>query len=120
EANGLKAWPGVGLSREQASRPSDVLIKTARVRISAIGIGGNGLGADDGQKRPRAGMLAYSQPQDYRETVARLGEAAGDLRILSVHYGAELQVRPSAADVAKLRDQAARAQGIDIVVGHHA
>lgn len=120
EARGLKAWPGVGLSREQASRPSDVLIKNARVRISAIGIGGNGLSADDGQKRQRAGMLAYSQPQDIRETVARLAEADGDLRVLSVHYGAELQVRPSASDIAKLRDQAVRAQGIDIVVGHHA
>lgn len=120
EQHGLKAWPGVGLSREQASRASDVLVKNARVRISAIGIGGNGLGSGDSGGRSRAGMLAYSQPQDFRETVTRLAEADGDLRILSVHYGTELQVRPGASDVAKLRDLAAKAHGIDIVAGHHA
>lgn len=70
--------------------------------------------------RQRAGMLNYSRAEDFGETVARLADAEGDLRILSVHYGAELQVRPSHGDVAKLRDQAAKDGAIDIVVGHHA
>ncbi len=123
--HGLKAWPGLGVGREHASRPADITVDGARVRISAIGIGGGGLSAGQPERQPEqrrqgAGMLTYHRPEDYRETVARLADAAGDLRVLSVHYGAELQVRPGASDVAKLRDQAAKDGGIDIVVGHHA
>ena len=118
---GLKAWPGLGVGREQAARPADVTVKGARVRISAIGIGGHGLAERkaDGD-RQRAGMLNYNRTGDYYETIDRLADAEGDLRILSVHYGAELQVRAARADVSKLRDEALRGAGIDIVVGHHA
>lgn len=118
--HGLKAWPGIGLDREQASRPADVAIKGARVRISAIGIGAGSVPVQAGGTRPRAGMLNYNRPEDFRETVARLADAEGDLRILSVHYGSELQVRASASDIGKLRDEAVKRAGIDIVVGHHA
>ncbi len=121
EARGLAAWPGVGRTREEASRPADLTVKGARVRVSAIGIGGNGMAdREAGGARQRAGMLSYHRAEDFEETVGRLAEAAGDLRILSVHYGAELQVRASRSDVAKLRDDAARTAGIDIVVAHHA
>ncbi len=116
--HGLKAWPGLGAGREQASRPADVSVKGARVRVSAIGIGGNGLDARDATSR--AGMLAYNSQTDFDETVSRLAAAEGDLRILSVHYGSELQIRPDASDVRRLREQAARSSGIDIVAGHHA
>ncbi|MGQ0671635.1 MAG: CapA family protein [Hyphomicrobium sp.] len=115
KANGLRAWPGIGTGREQASRPSDISVKGYRVRLSAIGIGGHGVAGDD-----RTGMLAYNNPDDFRETVTRLAGADGDVRILSVHYGSELQVRPDQSDERKLRDEAAKAAGIDIVVGHHA
>ena len=125
---GLKAWPGVGTSREEASRPAEIAVKGARVRLSAIGIGGYGLskaddvdaGDDRDGRRQRAGMLAYRVREDFDETLGRLAAADGDLRILSVHYGAELQVRPAAADVARLRDDAVIKAGIDVVVGHHA
>ena len=121
ESHGLGAWPGIGLGRELASRPGDVMAKGARVRVSSIGIGGNGIPPQSsGHGGPRAGMLSYHRPEDFRETLARLADAEGDLRILSVHYGAEMQVRPGYGDVAKLRDEAARGAGIDIVVGHHA
>lgn len=126
--SGLKAWPGVGTSREEASRPAEITVKGARVRLSAIGIGGYGLSkADDADagddrdgRRQRAGMLAYRVREDFDETLGRLAAADGDLRILSVHYGAELQVRPAEADVARLRDDAVIKAGIDVVVGHHA
>jgi poly-gamma-glutamate capsule biosynthesis protein CapA/YwtB (metallophosphatase superfamily) len=119
--HGLAAWPGLGVGRDEASRPADITVDSARVRISAIGIGGGVIPAGEPNgSRPSAGMLSYNSAEDFKETVARLKEAAGDLRILSVHYGAELQVRASLGDVAKLRDQAAKDGGIDIVVGHHA
>ncbi len=119
--HGLAAWPGIGVGRDEASRPGDVTVNGARVRLSAIGIGGGGMpeGGSNGS-RPRAGMLNFNRAEDFSESIARLADASGDLRILSVHYGAELQVRASYADVAKLRDQAAKGSGIDIVVGHHA
>jgi len=120
-AHGLAAWPGIGIGREQASRPADVTVNGARVRISAIGIGGGGMPEGEANgSRQGAGMLNYNRAEDFSETVTRLADAEGDLRILSVHYGAELQVRASYGDIAKLRDQAAKAGGIDIVVGHHA
>jgi len=120
-AHGLAAWPGIGIGREQASRPADVTVNGARVRISAIGIGGGGMPEGEASgSRKGAGMLNYNRAEDFSETVARLADAQGDLRILSVHYGAELQVRASLSDAAKLRDQAAKGSGIDIVVGHHA
>ncbi len=119
--HGLMAWPGVGLDREHASRPAEVSVKDARVRISAIGIGGTSiLTGGTSTDRPRAGMLSYNRAEDFRETVARLAATEGDLRILSVHYGSELQVRAGGVDVARLRDEAAKNAGIDIVVGHHA
>ena len=120
-AHGLAAWPGIGQGREHASRPADVIVNGIRVRVSAIGIGGDTLPAEESDaSRQRAGMLSYNRAEDFNETVARLADAEGDLRILSVHYGEELQVRAGQSDVAKLRDQAAKAAGIDIVVGHHA
>lgn len=119
EASGLKAWPGIGHGREHASRPADITVKGARIRIAAIGIGGNSLGIGS-DASDRETMLSYGSDADFRETVTRLGNAEGDLRILSVHYGSELQVAPGADDVRRLRDEASQKAGIDVVVGHHA
>lgn len=117
---GLRALPGLGLDYDHAARAADLTVKGSRVRFSAIGIGGNHIRPprDSGTGTP--GMLNYLNPEDYRETVARLAAAEGDLRILSVHYGMELGVRPAASDIARLRDLAVRQHGVDIVAGHHA
>jgi len=116
--HGLQAAPGLGLGYDAASAPAEVTAKGVRLRVSAIGIGGNGLTASNGKTRP--GMLAYHSPTAFQYTVKRLAEAPGDLRILSVHYGREMSVRPASSDVRKLRDIAVREAGIDIVAGHHA
>jgi poly-gamma-glutamate synthesis protein (capsule biosynthesis protein) len=119
-ARGLKAWPGVGFGRQAAARASDITLKGTRVRISAIGIGGGRFDTKvEGRTEP-ATMLSYHSPTDFAETLDGLVEAEGDYRILSVHYGAELQVRPSQADQERLRDMAVIQGGIDLVVGHHA
>lgn len=116
KAEGLLGWPGVGLDGEGASRPADMLVKGIRVRLSALGIGGNGAASGGG----RTAMMGYRSATDWRETVERLSGAEGDLKILSVHYGFEMQVRPGAFDIQRFRDEAVRGAGIDIVVGHHA
>ena len=111
---GLLAAPGIGLGREAATAPADVRLRTARVRISASGIGGATAAA--GSTTP---TMASYQPSVFQEVGERLRDAEGDLRILSVHFGQELQVRPSASDERRLRS-AALDYNIDIIAGHHA
>lgn len=117
---GLRAWPGIGFGRQAAAEASDITIKGTRVRISAIGIGGGRYDTKVEGRTEQATMLTYHSPTDYADTLDRLVEADGDYRILSVHYGAELQVRPSPADQQRMRDMAVIEGGVDLVVGHHA
>lgn len=115
-ADGLAA-AGLGLGRAAALAPSDSTIKGARIRMSALGIG---VGSQPAHASPeRATMASYGSDTDFREAVTRLGSAEADIRILSVHYGQEMQVRPSQADEKRLRE-AVMTHNIDIVAGHHA
>jgi poly-gamma-glutamate capsule biosynthesis protein CapA/YwtB (metallophosphatase superfamily) len=117
EIDGIKAAAGIGRSRDEAGSPRRFEIKGHQASLSAIGIGPgrtNAAGA-----APRPGQLAYSQKEDFDEVVRRLGAEKG-FRILSVHYGGELDVAPSSYDAKKLRDEAVRREGIDLVIGHHA
>jgi poly-gamma-glutamate synthesis protein (capsule biosynthesis protein) len=113
----IKAAAGVGKDRGEAGRPVRVDIKGRRIVLSAIGIGGGR--TNEPGRPPRPGQMAYSETDDFREVVQRLGAADG-YRILSAHYGAELDVTPDPDDADKLRDEAVREAGIDLVVGHHA
>lgn len=115
---GLAAVPGIGLRRAEAMAPAIVPVKGRQIAIAAVGIGPGGYLGSRNAGRP--GMMAYNSSVDFSDTVQALAEAAADVRILSVHYGRELQVRAASGDVAKLRDQASRQAGIDLVVGHHA
>ena len=116
EAVGLRAHAGVGIDREAAVRPRDIASKGARLLFSAIGIGAGSYRATE----HRPGQLLYAAPEDFTAMVQRLAGTEGDYRMLSVHYGEERQVMPGAADLRKLRDEAVRAAGIDLVIGHHA
>lgn len=113
---GLLAFPGVGQGREAAIKPSRITVKGREFAISALGIGRAGLESGAG----RFGQVGYSSQNDFIDAAKTLSDATGDYRILSVHYGQELQIRPSSRAVAKLRDVAVRDNGIDLVVGHHA
>jgi poly-gamma-glutamate synthesis protein (capsule biosynthesis protein) len=112
---GLQAWPGIGYGRDALLTPATIIARNAKVRISAIGIGGGGLPKSADQSN-RIGMASYHQ--DHQEAVARLNAADGDLRVLSVHYGAEMQIRPAPHDERRLRETAQ--SGVDLVVAHHA
>lgn len=110
------AFAGVGLGRDAALAPAAIDVRGVRVRLSALGIGAGGF-SSRGDSRPV--MAAWGREEDVREVATRLADAPADLRILSVHYGLEMQVRPSSEDERRLRSLAQQ-HGLDIVAGHHA
>ena len=110
---GLRAWPGLGRTRDEAMRPHVFEMRGVRVAVSAVGNAGGGLPAGEG----RAGML--QERADFPAVAARLKEEDAELRILSVHYGREFDPLTDAADAARFRGAAAGA-GATIVAGHHA
>ena len=116
-AAGLLAFPGIARGRVAALQPVTFKVRGAyNIAISAVGIGG----VDPLQESARYGQISYNRPRDFTDAVQALAQAKADYRILSVHYGAELQIRPSANDIQKLRDRAVREAGVDLVLGHHA
>ncbi len=117
--HGVFASAGVGMNREEASRPSIVKVKGATVAFSATGIVTNNL------ERHRAGpdkpgQIAYRFDDDFAEVLRRLSGRKADFRILSIHYGYEGKVRADALQLKQWRGEAALREGIDLVVGHHA
>jgi poly-gamma-glutamate synthesis protein (capsule biosynthesis protein) len=117
EKSGLDAHAGIGLNREEASRPKLVKANGADVAFSAIGIVTNNLERHRaGEDRP--GQIAYRFADDFRLTVDRLKQAKSDYRMLSIHYGVEGQVRADADQLTNWRREAK--DGVDLIVGHHA
>ncbi|MBX3492064.1 MAG: CapA family protein [Parvibaculum sp.] len=110
---GVRAWPGLGRTRDEAMRPHVFELRGLKVAVSAVGNAGGGLPAREGH----AGML--QERNDFAEVAARLKEEAVDLRILSVHYGREFDPLTDAADIERFRRVAAGG-GATIVAGHHA
>lgn len=116
---GIAAAAGIGLNREQASRPYTVSVKGHDIAFAATGIVTNNL------ERHRAGpdkpgQIAYRFDDDYALIRKRLVETTAALRILSIHYGVEGYVRADQKQIAEWRGLAADKDGIDLVVGHHA
>lgn len=112
--DGLLAAPGLGLSLRAAGGPERFRFRDSTFQISALGIGG---------PRPSGGnlgILHHGATGGYGNALTWLTSEPADYRILSVHYGPELAVRPSRHIVRKFRDQAVREAGIDLIIGHHA
>lgn len=110
------AHAGVGLDRGEARAPRIVWTKNRAIALGALGIIGNAYSSPrENEKRP--GQLSYAGAGDMDEVVAELTAAKADYRILSVHYGQELEVNTSQADRRRLTG--ALAGGADLVVGHH-
>ena len=116
---GLKAYAGIGLNREEASRPHTVSVKGAKVAFSAIGIATNNLGRHRAGKN-KPGQIAYRFDDDYRLSIDRLANAKSDYRIISIHYGVEGRVRADSKQIKQWRGLAAKQKKIDLVIGHHA
>lgn len=119
KSSGLKAAAGLGLNRDEASAAHVVDVKGARIGYAAIGIVTNNLERHRaGDSKP--GQIAYRFDDDFALVRKRLNEARSDFRILSIHYGTEGYVRADDRQLKEWRGMAARGDGIDIVVGHHA
>ncbi len=108
-------YAGLGLDRERAISPRIVAKQGYRVAFSALGIGAGQLAAGEGPRQ-----AAYGSAADFSDALRQSAETGAAYRILSVHYGLERNVRPLETDARKLRDEAVRGSGIDLVVGHHA
>lgn len=116
---GLAVAAGAGLDLDQASRPELVEAKGSRVAFSAIGIVTNNLARHRaGANSP--GQAAYRFDEDWALVRKRLAGTKADFRILSIHYGVEGKVRADARQLQEWRGEAARGDGIDLIVGHHA
>jgi hypothetical protein len=111
-------FAGIGLDREQASRPVELALPAGRVAFSAIGIVTNNINAHRATA-DKPGTIAYRIDEDWREVTRRLGATKADFRILSIHYGEEKEVRADARQLSEWR-AAADQYGADLVVGHHA
>ncbi|MEZ5774941.1 MAG: CapA family protein [Hyphomicrobiaceae bacterium] len=114
---GLVAAAGLGLDRERATRPDVFEIKGSRFAFGALGIITRGFGGHRaGRGHPgQAGL----NDEDFREVVKRIAWTPADFRILSVHHGAELQVRAEDDQKRVLRSALAKPWSIDLVLGHH-
>ncbi|MGI9423046.1 MAG: CapA family protein [Hyphomicrobiaceae bacterium] len=117
--HGLLAAAGIGLNREQASRPHVLQVKGADVAFSAIGIVTNNLARHRAGKN-KAGQIAYRFDDDFALSVRRLAATPSSYRILSIHYGLEGRVRTDQRQIREWRRQAALGAGIDLIIGHHA
>ena len=117
-AEGRLHFSGIGLTREQASRPVELLLPVGRVAFSAIGIVTNNINAHRATA-DKPGTIAYRIDEDWREVTRRLSQTKADYRILSIHYGEEKDVRADSRQLTEWR-AAADQYGADLVVGHHA
>lgn len=116
----VHAYAGLGRNLNDALTPRRFKVKGVQFAFSAIGIGSGNKGSSLRPGPDRTGQLAYRYDKDYRDLVTRLAAASSAYRILSIHTGTERQVTPNASDVTNFRDIAIRANGIDLVIGHHA
>lgn len=110
---GLALTAGLGMG-DDAFAAAVMSVRGTRVALGAVGIGGVSPGSG------RVGMAGYHASRDFLATVHNLVGSTADYHILSAHFGSELQVAPTTSDVKKLRDLALVANGVDLVIGHHA
>ena len=117
-AEGRLHFSGIGLNREEASRPVELSLPAGHVAFSAIGIVTNNINAHRATA-DKPGTMAYRIDEDWREVRRRLNATKADYRILSIHYGEEKDVRADGRQLTEYRD-AADHDGVDLIVGHHA
>jgi poly-gamma-glutamate synthesis protein (capsule biosynthesis protein) len=111
-------YAGIGLDRAAASRPAEMDRLGAHVAFSAIGNVTNMLNSHRaGENKP--GTMGYRHDEDWQLVTNRLAATPADLRILSIHYGTERDIR---ADDRQRREYrfATAERGVDVVLGHHA
>lgn len=111
EALGLKAHAGLGLGDERYKAVVFDLHGVS-VGLSAVGKGINPAGPSG------YGQPLYASQPDFDRAGRSLAATKADVRVLSVHYGEELNLLPAAADRTRLRAAVDRGDAT-IVFGHH-
>ncbi len=111
------AYAGLGLNRDEAAKPTIFYAKGARVAFSAVGAITNMI-AEHRAGPQKPGTLGFRFPDDWKLAVRELASTSSPLRILSVHYGKERDIR--ADEKQRKAFGQAVTNGVDLVVGHHA
>lgn len=111
KARGLLTYAGLGIGPRRYE-PGTFMRRGSKIGFAAIGRGIN----HDGPDGP--GQPLYASPADFERVTRGLGGSDADVKVLSVHYGEELNLIPADADRARLRS-AADSGRADIVFGHH-
>ena len=116
---GVLAAAGIGHDFNEAARTSLFRVKGTTIAYAATGIITNDLPRHHaGPSSP--GQTSFRDANDFAIVRKGLTDTAADLRILSVHYGIEGQVRTDDRQISDFRGLAADKDGIDLIVGHHA
>lgn len=110
-------YSGIGLNDDEAARPATLMIRGAKVAFSSIGIVTNMLKAHRATP-DKAGTLGFRFEEDWKRSLKELTDSVADLKLMSVHYGIERDIRTDA----RQRDAWRHAidEGADMVIGHHA
>lgn len=109
---------GIGLNVDEAARPATTYFRGVKVAFSSIGIVTNMLthhraGPD------KAGTLGFRHEEDWRRSLDELEAATASIKLMSVHYGVERDIRTDDRQRKAWRDAVAN-RGVDVVIGHHA
>ncbi|HRK06510.1 MAG TPA: CapA family protein [Pseudobdellovibrionaceae bacterium] len=108
------AFAGIERRRADFERARIFEVRGYRIAFAAIGI-------IDPRFRSRGegvGVLNYHDESDYALTLKSLREADADLKIISIHYGTEMQVELDRGQRAKFL-RAISEGDADLVLGHH-
>ncbi len=108
---------GIGLDSDEAAAPALANFRGISVAFSSIGIITNLLKAHRaGPNKP--GTMSFRHADDWKRSVDELTATKADIKIMSVHYGIEKEIRTDAKQRNDWRG--AIDDGADMVVGHHA
>lgn len=108
------AFAGIERRRADFERARIFEVRGYRIAFAAIGI-------IDPRFRSRGegvGVLNYHDESDYALTLKSLREANADLKVISIHYGTEMQVELDRGQRAKFL-RAITEGDADLVLGHH-
>lgn len=111
-------WAGIGKNRAKAAKPAVFSHRGARIAFASIGIVTNMLTFHRASE-DKAGSLGYRYEEDWKLTTGELNKAKADIKLLSIHYGKERDVKCDSKQLDEWR-WAASKQGADVVIGHHA
>lgn len=110
-------YAGIGLNVDEAARPATLMVRGAKVAFSSIGIVTNMITAHRAGPS-KAGTLGFRFAEDWQRSLSELVAITADLKLMSVHYGVERDIRTDERQRSAWRQ--AIDDGADMVIGHHA